>query len=171
MNNANIEVEKARQYLNRLIISINKKKKEEGSYAKGKEVLNNSLQLEISKLEEIKKQYEELLLKKQHREKEINDNHKYYENRNIIMHIRNALAHGNFEVERFTKEGNLGKAKIHIQDLYMEKNTFDSVVSLDEFTSLFNRHNYQVIFGMYDELIEMLQNAEKEGQGNKLNLK
>jgi hypothetical protein len=152
------------------MLSINKKQKEE-SYAKGKEVLNNKLEIEMARLEEIKKQYEEVLSKKHNREKEINKNRDYYQNKNIIAHIRNALAHGNFEVERFTKEGNLGKAKIHIQDLYMGENTFDSIISLDEFTSLFNRHNNQVIFGMYDELIKMLQKNEKESQDNKSNSK
>jgi hypothetical protein len=175
MDTASTEVEKAKTHLDRLMISINKKKDAKEGYAKGEEVLTQCFKQEEAKLEEIRKQYEEILLKKQLRKEEINNNREYYENKNIIAHIRNALAHGNFEVERFTKEGNLGNAKIHIQDIYMGENTFDLDISMNEFVSLFNRHNYKVIFSMHDELTIKFQEEEKnkknELQENKLHLK
>jgi hypothetical protein len=94
---------------------------------------------------------------------EISKNAEYYKNKNIITHIRNSLAHGNFEVQRFSKQGNFGKATIHIQDIFMGENTFDLEITLDDFISLFSAHNYKVLFDMYDDVIkEYFHNNLKE---------
>jgi hypothetical protein len=150
MDTAVTEVNKAEEHLNKLLIVS----KNNDSHSKGEKVLNEKLEAEKAKLITIKNEYQELMSKKLSRLSEISKKEEYYKNKNIITHIRNSLAHGNFEVERFDKQGNFGHATIHFQDIFMGENTFDSVITLDDFISLFSTHNYKVLFDMYDDVIK-----------------
>lgn len=159
--NATTSVEQAQDHLDKLLLSIEQNTGEEGKYEKGKTLLNSRLALEQFKLDELKKAYFETNEKRQNRIAEIESRKQHYENKNVISHIRNSLAHGNFEVERFDTQGTLGNSQIHFQDIYKGENTFDSVISLEDFTSLFDAHNYKVIFEMYTNLVRGEQEKHK----------
>jgi hypothetical protein len=163
IDNVNVEVTKVEGHLNKLLIAVNQKGESNDSHFKGKKVLNEKLEFEKVKLAIIEKEYQQILIKRLARMDEISKNAEYYKNKNIITHIRNSLAHGNFEVQRFSKQGNFGKATIHIQDIFMGENTFDLEITLDDFISLFSAHNYKVLFDMYDDVIkEYFHNNLKE---------
>jgi len=71
---------------------------------------------------------------------------KYIENREIITHIRNSIAHGNVEIDMFNGDGGIFDTLLTFKDIYEGKLTFELKIKLKDFNSLFNKNNLEVLY-------------------------
>ncbi|MDD3452796.1 MAG: hypothetical protein PHN42_00765 [Bacilli bacterium] len=79
----------------------------------------------------------------------------YYQNKNIFNHIRNSLAHGNFEI--VFDGANVNEFKIIIKDIYQEKVTFEMNTTMNTIINLTSITVYNAIIESIDnEIIKTL---------------
>lgn len=141
------------EYLNEVKTNLEnillKAKEDEPKYEKPKKLLIDKINREKQNYDHLSNSLLELEEKKRAHLNDIESNKKYYENKNIISHIRNSLAHGNFQIDTVGKGKTIGDSIIHIKDLYNDENTFESIMTIQEFNSLFSNKNFQVICDAY----------------------
>lgn len=91
---------------------------------------------------------------------------KYIRNINIIYHIRNAIAHGQIFLGSYCT--NLCEQKIKIVDYKNGEIVYQKEVNLDEFNSLFNAHNSEILRKFYQQCV---LNFKEENNPAKIKIK
>lgn len=154
----NTSIEYLNEIENNLEKLLFKSRDDESKYEKPKKLLMDKINSEKLNYENLNNTLTELEEKKTNHLNKIENNKKYYENKNIISHIRNSLAHGNFEIDTVGKGKTIGDSIIHIKDLYRGENTFESVMTIQEFNSLFLNQNFRVICDAYSLCLKKYNN-------------
>lgn len=80
------------------------------------------------------------------------DINNFTKNLNIIVHIRNAIAHGNIYVESCNND--ISNAEIVIQDIWNGKIVYQTKLKLKEFINLFSSDNFTIIYNYVTSNIE-----------------
>lgn len=91
------------------------------------------------------------LLKEQYKKFDLE---KYTRNINIIIHIRNAIAHGNIFIEPSFGEKNVGDIELVIRDYLDGKIVYEKKLTVKEFTSMFSSRNLEIIYRFLENNIE-----------------
>lgn len=79
-----------------------------------------------------------------------NDYDSYVKNREIIIHLRNAIAHGNFYIDIFNIT-NIGKNTLHFKDIYNGEVTFQLDISIYDFATIYDESNLKCLFTFINE--------------------
>lgn len=87
-------------------------------------------------------------------EEDFKNNHKHFRNKAIIDGIRNAISHGNVEVDKFNIDGDLNHVKLHFKDIYKGKVTFEATIPYYLFESLYCDKNVEEISKFFKSQIE-----------------
>lgn len=131
------------------IISSNRNDKEEIIRKNKEEIEKYKISL-IKNMNELK---EKLDLRLQI-EDDFKNNHKHFRNKAIIDGIRNAISHGNVEVEKFDIGGDLNQVNLHFKDIYKGKVTFEATIPYYLFELLYCDKNVEQISNFFQNQIE-----------------
>ena len=116
--------------------------------------------LKKSKPEKLQKLKEKQQLKKEI-ELDFKENYDYFRNKAIINGIRNAIAHGNVEVDKYNITNNLNEVNIIFKDIYEDKITFEATIPYSKFETIYSDHNTE-------EILKFLYTKKEE---NKVKIK
>ncbi|MDD3242030.1 MAG: hypothetical protein PHQ64_04615 [Bacilli bacterium] len=87
---------------------------------------------------------------------------KHYYNKNIIEHLRNAIAHGNFEIQFVGL--NINDFKINLKDIYEDKVTFEMNTTLDTFMNLTSNKRKEELISFLGKELVAIANVQIEGK-------
>lgn len=109
-------------------------------------------------------------------EDDFEDGHKYHKNKAIIIGLRNAIAHGNVIVKKFSGETDIDDSVILFQDIYEGKVTFEVEMTIKDIERLIDLNTIDPLityledkFGteepVVEEIPEPIQEEKKEVKG------
>lgn len=110
-----------------------------------KEKIHNLIEDTKSKLAIINYKYIEVNNKYLETLDDLNKNEKYFNNKNIIEGIRNALAHGNVEIINPFEVSAIGNLILNFKDYDNGELCMDLTLTIKEFNTLFSEQNLNVI--------------------------
>lgn len=83
--------------------------------------------------------------------KDVNENKKYFNNKNIIEGIRNALAHGNVEILNPFETINPDDIILNFKDYDGDTLCMDLSITIKEFNTLFSKENIKILTNFIDK--------------------
>lgn len=155
-NDINLKIEKLNNLMNAKILYNKQGKIDNNLDFIEQEILdfqNKINELEL-KLENIKKE------RKEH-ENNICINSYYFKNKNVLIHIRNSIAHGTFEVIPKIENSELSDYIIIFKDIYKGKITYEAQINSNDYYNLIKIINNEINTMFYRIIVNNQDKVKK----------